>query len=62
MIDQVEKMRINLGLHLRDTNVSALIGGKPGTNIKLHHAGALHSSDFFTYRRESLSSLVRYDM
>ncbi|VDK60508.1 unnamed protein product [Anisakis simplex] len=43
LIDQVEKMRINLGLHLRDTNVSALIGGKPGTNIKLHHAEDLHN-------------------
>ncbi|KHN74705.1 Integrator complex subunit 6-A [Toxocara canis] len=43
LIEQVEKMRVNLALHLRDTNVSALVGGRPGMSIKLQHAEDLHN-------------------
>uniref|UniRef100_A0A9J2P9D4 VWFA domain-containing protein n=1 Tax=Ascaris lumbricoides TaxID=6252 RepID=A0A9J2P9D4_ASCLU len=43
LIEQVEKMQVNLALHLSDAHVPALIGGRPGTSIKLHHAEDLHN-------------------
>lgn len=41
LVDQLEKMRVNLGLHFRSSSTPVLEGGLPGQRIKLQHAGKL---------------------
>ncbi|CAD5229792.1 unnamed protein product [Bursaphelenchus okinawaensis] len=43
IIDQLEKMRVNLELNFTNSSIPALEGGVPGQRIRLQHAEDLHA-------------------
>ncbi|CAI4221595.1 unnamed protein product [Auanema sp. JU1783] len=43
LVDHLPRMCANIRLLLRDSPIPVLEGGRPGFNIKLHHADELHS-------------------
>lgn len=39
LVGQIEKMRVNLDLQMRNSSIAALEGGLPGQRLRLHNAG-----------------------